>query len=117
MSVGSIFPSRRVFNELPAELHGSGTRGRMGRSKQTLQPQVQPQLFGWPPWQHHAADVGYLIRPTNRSLSIVQLTDNPARAYNDMCYLCEKYAPLEGLGKYDSDKDPSVTGARITVHS
>ena len=34
-----------------------------------------------------------------------------------MCYLCEKYAPLDGLGKYDSDKDPSVTGARITVHA
>ncbi|KAK0512600.1 hypothetical protein JMJ35_004617 [Cladonia borealis] len=34
-------------------------------------------------------------------------------AYNDMCYLCEKYAPLEGLGKYDGEKDPSVTGAHI----
>ena len=34
-----------------------------------------------------------------------------------MCYLCEKYAPLEGLGKYDREKDPSVTGARITVHN
>lgn len=31
-------------------------------------------------------------------------------AYNDMCHLCEKYAPLEGLGKYDTEKDPSVTG-------
>ena len=39
------------------------------------------------------------------------------RAYNDMCYLCEKYAPLEGLGKYDSEKDPEVTGARIKVHT
>ncbi|KAL2047679.1 hypothetical protein N7G274_000721 [Stereocaulon virgatum] len=38
-------------------------------------------------------------------------------AYNDMCYLCEKYAPLEGLGKYDSEKDPSVTGASIQVHT
>ena len=38
-------------------------------------------------------------------------------AYNDMCYLCEEYAPLEGLGKYDSEKDPSVTGARIQVHT
>jgi len=37
-------------------------------------------------------------------------------AYNDMCHLCEKYAPLEGLGKYDSEK-ASVTGARITVHT
>ena len=52
-----------------------------------------------------------------RSLNIVQATDSRSSAYNDMCYLCEKYAPLESLGKYDSDKDPSVTGARITVHS
>ena len=42
-------------------------------------------------------------------------TDVQCRAYNDMCYLCEKYAPLDGLGKYDSHKDPSVTGARIAV--
>ena len=38
-------------------------------------------------------------------------------AYNDMRYLRKKYAPLEGLGKYDSKKDPSVTGARIQVHT
>ena len=38
-------------------------------------------------------------------------------AYNDMCYLCEKYAPMEGIGKYDSEKDPQVTGARIQVHT
>ena len=28
-----------------------------------------------------------------------------------MCYLCEKYAPIEGIGKYDPQKDPSITGA------
>lgn len=33
------------------------------------------------------------------------------RAYNDMLYLIEKYAPLEGLEKYDPEKDISVTGA------
>ncbi len=38
-------------------------------------------------------------------------------AYNDMCYLCEKYAPLGSLGKYDAGKDPSVTGARIMAHT
>ena len=38
-------------------------------------------------------------------------------AYNDMCYLCEKYAPLEGLGKYDPSQDPEVTGASIMVHT
>jgi hypothetical protein len=32
-----------------------------------------------------------------------------ARAYNDLCYLCEKYAPKEGLGKYDPAKDPRNT--------
>ncbi|TPX17325.1 uncharacterized protein E0L32_012212 [Thyridium curvatum] len=35
-------------------------------------------------------------------------------AYNNMCYLCEKYAPIDGIDKYDPQKDPSVTGARLT---
>ena len=47
----------------------------------------------------------------------LKLIDESDSAYNDMCYLCEKYAPLEGLGKYDSEKDPEVTGARIKVHT
>ncbi|KAI4663029.1 uncharacterized protein J4E79_004341 [Alternaria viburni] len=34
-------------------------------------------------------------------------------AYNDMLYLCEKYAPLEGLGTYRPENDVSVTGAYI----
>jgi hypothetical protein len=38
------------------------------------------------------------------------------RAYNDMCYLCEKYAPIEGIDKYDPKIDPSITGARIVAH-
>jgi protein-ribulosamine 3-kinase len=38
-------------------------------------------------------------------------------AYNDMCYLSERYAPLEGLDKYNPDMDPSVTGARIVAHA
>ena len=38
-------------------------------------------------------------------------------AHSDMCYLCEKYAPLESLGRYHSARDPSVTGARILVHT
>ena len=50
-------------------------------------------------------------------LGQMKLIDESDSAYNDMCYLCEKYAPLEGLGKYDSGKDPSVTGARIQVHT
>jgi hypothetical protein len=33
-----------------------------------------------------------------------------------MCYLCEKYAPIEGIDKYDPQIDPSITGARIIVH-
>lgn len=37
-------------------------------------------------------------------------------AYNNMCYLCEKYAPIDGIDRYDPQKDPSVTGARIVVH-
>ena len=34
------------------------------------------------------------------------------RAFNDMLYLCEKYAPLSSLGKYDPEKDISITGTR-----
>ncbi|KAH8802638.1 Fructosamine kinase-domain-containing protein [Xylogone sp. PMI_703] len=32
-------------------------------------------------------------------------------AYNDMLYLCEKYAPLDTLEKYSPEHDISVTGA------
>ncbi|KAI9715531.1 MAG: hypothetical protein M1828_000783 [Chrysothrix sp. TS-e1954] len=38
-------------------------------------------------------------------------------AYNDMCFLCQKYAPSEMVGKYDSQKDPSVTGNRMQAHT
>lgn len=38
------------------------------------------------------------------------------RAYNNMCYLCEKYAPIDGIDKYDSRIDPSITGASIVPH-
>ncbi|OQE43171.1 hypothetical protein PENCOP_c003G07814 [Penicillium coprophilum] len=34
-------------------------------------------------------------------------------AYNDMLFLCEKYGPLEGLEKYNPNKDISVTGAYV----
>ena len=34
-----------------------------------------------------------------------------------MCYLSEKYAPIEGIGKYDPSIDPALTGARIVPHS
>jgi protein-ribulosamine 3-kinase len=27
-----------------------------------------------------------------------------------MCDLCEKYAPVDGIDKYDSQLDPMVTG-------
>ncbi|KIM94536.1 hypothetical protein OIDMADRAFT_21333, partial [Oidiodendron maius Zn] len=37
-------------------------------------------------------------------------------AYNNMCYLCEKYAPIDGIDKYKSQIDPSITGARISPH-
>lgn len=30
-----------------------------------------------------------------------------------MCYLCEKYAPINGIDKYDPQKDPSATDARL----
>ncbi|KAF3076466.1 hypothetical protein CFAM422_000954 [Trichoderma lentiforme] len=37
-------------------------------------------------------------------------------AYNNMCYLCEKYAPIDGIDKYDPQIDPSITGAHIVPH-
>ncbi|KAH6848432.1 Fructosamine kinase-domain-containing protein [Chaetomium sp. MPI-CAGE-AT-0009] len=37
-------------------------------------------------------------------------------AYNNMCYLCEKYAPIDGIDKYDPLIDPLLTGACIVPH-
>ncbi|KAI1460209.1 Fructosamine kinase-domain-containing protein [Annulohypoxylon moriforme] len=37
-------------------------------------------------------------------------------AYNDMCYLCERYAPIRGIDKYNPQIDPSLTGAWIVPH-
>jgi hypothetical protein len=31
-------------------------------------------------------------------------------AYNDILFLCEKYAPFDCADKYDPEKDISVTG-------
>jgi len=33
-----------------------------------------------------------------------------ARLYNDVLYLCEKYAPFPCSDKYDPEKDITVTG-------
>lgn len=35
------------------------------------------------------------------------------RAYNDILYLCEKYAPSDTLERYDPSMDISVTGAYV----
>ncbi|KAL1845019.1 hypothetical protein VTK73DRAFT_1320 [Phialemonium thermophilum] len=37
-------------------------------------------------------------------------------AYNNMCYLCEKYAPTDEIDKYDPELDPAITGATIVPH-
>lgn len=37
-------------------------------------------------------------------------------AYNNMLYLIEKYAPLNGVDKYDPNIDPSIMGACIVPH-
>ena len=37
-------------------------------------------------------------------------------AYNNMCYLCEKYAPIDGINEYDPRIDPSMTGDSILPH-
>lgn len=39
------------------------------------------------------------------------------RAYNNMCYLIHKYAPIEGVDQYDPRSDPFVTGAHFQVYS
>lgn len=39
------------------------------------------------------------------------------RAYNNMCYLIHKYAPIEGVEQYDPRSDPFVTGAHFQVYS
>ncbi|KAI1268031.1 Fructosamine kinase-domain-containing protein [Xylariaceae sp. FL1019] len=36
-------------------------------------------------------------------------------AYNDVLYLCEKYAPLDGLEKYDAAIDPVLSGKPVEV--
>ena len=47
----------------------------------------------------------------------MELIDESDSAYNDMCYLCEKYALMQGIGRYDRESDPSVTRAWIQVHT
>ncbi|TDZ17341.1 Protein-ribulosamine 3-kinase [Colletotrichum orbiculare MAFF 240422] len=37
-------------------------------------------------------------------------------AYNSMCYLCQKYAPIDGIDAYDESVDPIKTGAKIVSH-
>ncbi|EHK27169.1 uncharacterized protein TRIVIDRAFT_188080 [Trichoderma virens Gv29-8] len=37
-------------------------------------------------------------------------------AYNNMCYLCEKYAPIDGIDKYNPQIDPAIIGVRIIPH-
>ncbi|KAH6630886.1 Fructosamine kinase-domain-containing protein [Chaetomium sp. MPI-SDFR-AT-0129] len=37
-------------------------------------------------------------------------------AYNNMLYLCEKYAPVEGVDRYGPAVDPWLTGASIVPH-
>jgi protein-ribulosamine 3-kinase len=36
-----------------------------------------------------------------------------SRAYNDMLYLCKKYAPWESLKRYQPENDISITGAYV----
>jgi hypothetical protein len=34
-----------------------------------------------------------------------------------MCYISERYTPLETLDKYNPQNDPSVTGASFVAHA
>lgn len=40
-----------------------------------------------------------------------------SRAYNNMCYLIGKYAPIDGVDSYDPSLDPFITGAHFGVYS
>ena len=44
---------------------------------------------------------------------LLKVLNHHSSAYNDMLYLCEKYAPLKSLEKYDPEKDISVTGGYV----
>ena len=32
-----------------------------------------------------------------------------------MCYLCQKYAPIDGIDEYDPQKDPLITGNGLSL--
>ncbi|KAI0145456.1 Fructosamine kinase-domain-containing protein [Xylariaceae sp. FL1272] len=38
-------------------------------------------------------------------------------AFNNMCYLIDKYAPVDGIDKYDPALDPSVSGKHFKAYS
>lgn len=73
---------------------------------------------------YSAGHPGCMLRRTCVSFNIIYIKKVPieltcvpfSSAYNNMCYLIEKYAPIDGIDKYDPLIDPSITGARITPH-
>ncbi|KAI1358903.1 Fructosamine kinase-domain-containing protein [Xylaria arbuscula] len=74
---------------------------------------------------YHAADPADQFDDRNRLYSLKGAINYSAghpgselrvTAYNNMCYLCEKYAPVDGIDKYDPRNDPSITGASIVPH-
>ncbi|KAK4119054.1 hypothetical protein N657DRAFT_637582 [Parathielavia appendiculata] len=43
-------------------------------------------------------------------------TDMAEMAYNNMCSLCKKYAPVAGIAKYEPAIDPELTGPQTVPH-
>lgn len=74
------------------------------------------RLYSLHPYLNDSAGhPGSTSRATRVPLSIASMEPGvtSTRAYNDMLYLCEKYAPLESLERYRPENDISVTGAYI----
>ena len=66
---------------------------------------------------YSASHPGSFTRTTYEHLQqLIGFANKMTRAYNNMCYLCEKYAPIDGIDTYDPRIDPSITEARIKTH-
>jgi hypothetical protein len=91
---------------LPTPSRALGASRRVGRPEQAIRPSSVPERLGRPSRQRLQEDVSIYLRHFDLEVT-------PSRAYNDMLYLCEKYAPLGSLERYQPENDISVTGAYV----
>ncbi|KAI1267817.1 Fructosamine kinase-domain-containing protein [Xylariaceae sp. FL1019] len=59
----------------------------------------------------------YSIKVAMNYSAMVPGSTRRKTAYNNMCYLIAKYAPIEGIDQYDPDLDPFVTGKHFEAYS